>query len=73
MLVVVPWTSVWQRNAIGVWVPAIGAWMASSYTRGAVTGVGLITVVAGLRDLTGAFLTGPRSAQEPPAGGAPSS
>ena len=40
--------------------------MANESVRGAVTGVGLITIVAGLRDLTGAFL-----AREPWSNGRP--
>jgi hypothetical protein len=31
--------------------------MASEFVRGAVGGVGLITIVAGLRELTGAFMS----------------
>lgn len=64
---VAPWTAVWQRNIMGYWLPWFGQWMSDEYVRGAVSGVGLVTIVAGLRDLTGAFLAGPRRAPEPPA------
>jgi hypothetical protein len=31
--------------------------MASTFVRGGVTGVGIVTAIAGLRDLAGAFLS----------------
>jgi hypothetical protein len=56
LLIVAPWTASWQHNYFGTLVPSIGAWMANEYVRGAVSGVGVITIVAGLRDLTSAVL-----------------
>jgi hypothetical protein len=54
LLIVAPWTPSWQRNYFGALFPAVGALMANEYVRGAVSGVGLITIAAGLRDLTAA-------------------
>lgn len=59
LLILAPWTSFWDRNVFGSAVPWIGEWMASRFVRGGVTGVGLVTTIAGLRDLTGAILTRP--------------
>ncbi|MEZ5318444.1 MAG: hypothetical protein R2752_13675 [Vicinamibacterales bacterium] len=69
VLIVAPWTAVWQRNVFGIWLPWLGEWMSSAYVQGGVTGIGIVTVLAGLRDLTGAFLTRPGG--PPPETGTP--
>ena len=61
-----PWTSFWDRNRFADWIPALEAWMASQYVRGAVSGVGVITTLAGLGDLIGVlFARSSRAAQAP--------
>lgn len=55
LLVLAPWSGLWERNYFAAAVPALGVWMASAYVRGAVTGVGVITALGGLRDLVSAF------------------
>lgn len=62
LLIVAPWTTFWERNSFGVLVPALGAWMASPFVRGAVTGIGVITAIGGLLDLTGTILARPTAA-----------
>ena len=37
------------------WLPSAGAWITSPFVRGAVTGVGLITAIAGIIELAGVF------------------
>lgn len=61
-----PWTAFWERNFFGYLMPIVGGWMANAYVRGAVTGVGVITALGGLRDLTGSILA--RPARTPPPG-----
>jgi len=57
LLVIAPWFGwLWDRNYFASALPWLGEWMASGYVRGAVTGVGLITVAAGLRDLVATFV-----------------
>ena len=61
-----PWTALWERNFFADAVPALGAWMANEYVRGGVTGIGVVTAFAGLRDLTNAVLARlPRDAPQP--------
>ena len=61
-----PWTALRERNFFADAVPALGAWMANEYVRGAVTGVGVVTAIAGLRDLTNAVLARlPRETPQP--------
>lgn len=56
LLVVVPWTSLWQHNYFGFLVPSLGRLMTNAFVRGAVSGIGLITAVAGLRDLVAVII-----------------
>ena len=56
VLTIAPWTLFWDRNYFAFVVPWIGIWMSNSFVRGAVSGVGLVTAVAGLRDLSGVIL-----------------
>jgi hypothetical protein len=46
----------WRRNAFLSLLPWLGPIMANPFVRGAVTGIGIITLVAGLRDLTSVFV-----------------
>jgi hypothetical protein len=52
---VTPWTVLWDRNVLVTLAPWFGTIMASEFVRGGVTGVGIVTVAAGLRDLAGVF------------------
>lgn len=55
ILIVAPWSTFWDRNFFAVAFPAFDTILSSSYARGAVSGVGLITMLAGLAELGGAF------------------
>lgn len=46
----------WERNYFGDLLPWLGAVMENAYTRGAVSGVGLVTAWCGLRDLIRAIV-----------------
>ena len=56
LLVLAPWSALWQRNYFGAQFPLLGQWMLSPYVKGAVTGIGLVTALGGLRDLVSAFM-----------------
>jgi hypothetical protein len=56
LLVLAPWSALWQRNYFAAHMPMLGQWMTSPYVKGAVTGIGLITALGGLRDLVAAFM-----------------
>jgi hypothetical protein len=53
VLVVTPWSGFWDRNYFAHVVPVVGEILRSSAMRGAVTGVGVLTVAAGLAELGG--------------------
>jgi hypothetical protein len=63
-LLLSPWTALWDQNLFGRIVPALGIVMASPFVRGGVTGVGVVTIVAGIRELFGVFAS--RTTPEPP-------
>ena len=51
LLIIAPWSpSFWDRNRFGD-LPVIAGLMESDYVRGAVSGVGVLTALAGVRDL----------------------
>jgi hypothetical protein len=52
---VAPWSSFWDRNFFVERLPAIADWFGSPVARGAVSGVGLVTTLAGLAEFGGAF------------------
>jgi polyferredoxin len=55
VLTVVPWSGFWDRNYFADVIPLVGALVRTSAFRGAVTGVGLITTLAGVVELAGLF------------------
>jgi hypothetical protein len=56
LLVVAPWTTLWQQNYFGARFAILGTWMANEFVHGAVSGVGVITAMAGVRDLASTIL-----------------
>ncbi len=59
----IPWSAFWDRNYFGEWSAAVGALLGSNYTRGAVTGLGLVNVWAALGELGDLF--GTRKSDDP--------
>lgn len=51
ILMVAPWSAFWEHNRFFEARPGVEAIVNSPYARGGVTGVGLITVLAGLAEL----------------------
>ena len=54
VLLVAPWSPFWFRNVFAQH-PPVADLLANPYVRGAVSGIGLITALAGLAELAGAF------------------
>ena len=55
LLVLIPWSGFWERNYFVEWSPVLMAVVTSNYTRGAVTGLGLLNVWAALAELGDMF------------------
>jgi len=67
LLVIAPWTRLWVHNLFAAAVPGLAAVAGSLFVRGAVSGVGLVTAVGGLRDLAAVlFSPAPAEASEAP-------
>ena len=63
ILIVLPWFPFWDRNLFVASFPAVERLLGSPYARGAVSGVGVITAIAGIFELAAAF--GARRAPDP--------
>jgi len=64
ILVVAPWSGFWERNFFAASAPALQPWLQSPFVRGAVSGIGAVTALAGLAEL-GGILSFRRSAPPP--------
>jgi hypothetical protein len=55
LLIVLPWSTFWERNYfVGVW-PALRSVLMNYFVRGAVTGLGFVNVFAGFAELAPVF------------------
>jgi hypothetical protein len=64
--VVAPWSGFWDRNLFLYTIPSLQQVLASPFARGAVSGVGAITVAAGLAELSGVLARRSRANDDPP-------
>jgi hypothetical protein len=62
--VLIPWSAFWDRNYFVESSAAVGNLLTSNYTRGAITGLGLLNVWAALGELGDLF--GSRRSDSPP-------
>ena len=59
LLVFLPWHRTWQENnvlfLVSNWLewPALQGWIVSGWARGFVTGLGLINILIGIREIVG--------------------
>ncbi|MCC6163394.1 MAG: hypothetical protein IT182_08600 [Acidobacteria bacterium] len=65
LLILAPWTQFWDRNYFSALLPRLAAFMTHPYVRGAVTGVGIVSVVAALVEI-GVMLTRRRATPHVP-------
>lgn len=69
VLIVAPWSAFWDRNFFASAVPALEGVLASPFARGAVSGIGAITAIAGLSELAAVFLARRRGGPQRDASG----
>jgi hypothetical protein len=55
MLVVLPWSTFWERNYFAESWPPLQQLLTNNFVRGAVTGLGLVNLAAGFTDLARLF------------------
>ena len=56
VLLIAPWTALWERNVFAGMLPWLRDWMSLAVVRGGVALVGLVTLVAGMTDLRAAIM-----------------
>ncbi|HKH70928.1 MAG TPA: hypothetical protein VKA59_06230 [Vicinamibacterales bacterium] len=56
VLVIVPWSNYWERNYFVQALPVIEPFLTSDYVRGAVSGLGVVNLLAGFVEIW-SFLT----------------
>ena len=61
-LLVVPWSSFWDRNYFAETVPVIHAVITNNFVRGGVSGLGVINLMSGLGELISILLARPEPA-----------
>jgi hypothetical protein len=59
VLLIIPWSIYWEQNYFVHALPAVQAFIANDFVRGAVSGLGLVNLLAGLGEIW-ALLTAPR-------------
>jgi hypothetical protein len=65
LLIVAPWSASWQHNYFGARFPVLGTLMLNLFVRGAISGIGVVTVAGGLREVSAA-ISGRRTMQTQP-------
>jgi hypothetical protein len=63
LLVLIPWSSFWERNYFVEWSPVLEVLLTSNYVRGAISGLGVVNVGAALVEL--ADLIGNKTSRQP--------
>jgi hypothetical protein len=58
VLLVVPWTGYWDRNYFASVLPLVHSFITNNFVRGAVSGLGVLNLLAGIVELTALFLAG---------------
>jgi hypothetical protein len=55
LLIVLPWSSFWERNYFALVIPAIQPLLTNNFIRGAVSGLGVLNLLAGFAELAPVF------------------
>jgi hypothetical protein len=69
LLVVIPWSSFWERNIFFDLSPWLHAFMRNRYLRGGVTGLGIVNLALAIAELADVWRMWTSSARPIPAGG----
>ncbi len=51
LLILAPWSRFWERNYFASMLPMVAQWIAHPYVKGAVMGVGIVSVAAALVEI----------------------
>ena len=56
LLILIPWSTFWDRNYFGEVIPSLHAVLTNNFVRGGVSGLGLVNVLAAFGELSDLFL-----------------
>ena len=56
LLIVLPWSTFWERNYFATLLPALAPLLANDFVRGGVSGLGILNLCAGLAELAPIFV-----------------
>lgn len=59
LLVLIPWSTFWDRNYFLEVVPVLGDVLTNNFVRGAISGLGLVNLLAALGELADLFARQP--------------
>lgn len=65
LLILAPWTQFWDRNYLAALYPVLAEWLTHPFVRGAVSGVGIVSVGAALVEIGQLLSRRPASSQAP--------
>ena len=68
LLILIPWSAFWDRNYFVEAMPALRGWLTNNFVRGAVSGLGVVNLLAALGELADMFsgrAAAPRMPEEP--------
>ena len=51
LLVVLPWSGFWEQNYFAQLWPSVGAFVRNNFVRGAISGLGLVNLFAGVSEI----------------------
>lgn len=57
LLIVVPWSTFWERNYFAEAWPVLLPILTNNFMRGAISGLGVVNLIAGFADLSVMFAT----------------
>jgi hypothetical protein len=55
LLILIPWSAFWDRNYFVEAIPALAAIVTNNFVRGAVSGLGVVNLLAALAELADIF------------------
>ena len=55
LLIVLPWSSFWERNYFTSTIPMLRPLLTNNFVRGAISGLGVLNLFAGLAELAPVF------------------
>ena len=56
VLIIIPWSAFWDRNYFATAIPPLQDFITNNFVRGAVSGIGLLNLGAGLMELVSMYL-----------------